>query len=195
MSPSQEVAAPEPRRGMPSPQLDEAEFKRRFRAQFQDPAFEPLGGGAGEGHGGGLGRLRQQPQEPAHAQGRARTSPIPTTTSPSTGSRRAPRSRRAERARGPERPAAHPPHQLLVALRAHLSRRDVEELAACRDRPRDLRGRGGRRGRSPRPLAPRLRIRAQHPSLQGLLLDRRARSATGPAPAIRTIRSARRRTG
>ena len=33
---------PEPRKGMPSPRLEEAEFKRRFRAQFQDQAFTPL---------------------------------------------------------------------------------------------------------------------------------------------------------
>ena len=34
--------APEPRKGMPSPQLDEAEFRKRFLSTFQDPAFEPL---------------------------------------------------------------------------------------------------------------------------------------------------------
>jgi multimeric flavodoxin WrbA len=34
--------APEPRKGTPSPRLDEAEFKHRFRAQFPDPAFIPL---------------------------------------------------------------------------------------------------------------------------------------------------------
>jgi multimeric flavodoxin WrbA len=34
--------APEPRKGMPSPRLDEGEFKRRFRSQFQDQAFETL---------------------------------------------------------------------------------------------------------------------------------------------------------
>ena len=34
--------APEPRKGMPSPRLPEEEFKRRFRTQFPDPAFEPL---------------------------------------------------------------------------------------------------------------------------------------------------------
>ncbi len=34
--------APEPRKGMPSPQLDEDEFRRRFRTQFQDPAFDTL---------------------------------------------------------------------------------------------------------------------------------------------------------
>jgi multimeric flavodoxin WrbA len=35
---------PEPRKGMPSPRLREAEFKRRFRSQFQDPCFERLQG-------------------------------------------------------------------------------------------------------------------------------------------------------
>jgi multimeric flavodoxin WrbA len=34
--------APEPRKGMPSPRLSEDEFKRRFREQFKDPAFDPL---------------------------------------------------------------------------------------------------------------------------------------------------------
>jgi multimeric flavodoxin WrbA len=34
--------APEPRKGMPSVELDEAEFRRRFVAQFPDPAFAPL---------------------------------------------------------------------------------------------------------------------------------------------------------
>ena len=35
-------SAPEPRRGMPSPRLEEQAFRDRFLAQFQDPAFEPL---------------------------------------------------------------------------------------------------------------------------------------------------------
>jgi multimeric flavodoxin WrbA len=34
--------APEPRKGMPNPRLDEQEFKRRFRAQYQDQAFDAL---------------------------------------------------------------------------------------------------------------------------------------------------------
>ena len=34
--------APEPRKGMPSPQLDEAEFRKRFLSQYIDPAFDPL---------------------------------------------------------------------------------------------------------------------------------------------------------
>ncbi|TPL76091.1 flavodoxin family protein [Mesorhizobium sp. B2-3-15] len=34
--------APEPRKGMPSPRLDEQAFKRRYGEQFNDPAFGPL---------------------------------------------------------------------------------------------------------------------------------------------------------
>jgi hypothetical protein len=33
---------PEPRKGMPSPQIDEVEFRKRFLSQFTDPAFGPL---------------------------------------------------------------------------------------------------------------------------------------------------------
>ncbi len=33
---------PEPRKGMPSPQLDEATFRQRFLARYIDPAFESL---------------------------------------------------------------------------------------------------------------------------------------------------------
>jgi len=31
-----------PRKGMPSPRLNEGEFRKRFLAQFQDPAFDAL---------------------------------------------------------------------------------------------------------------------------------------------------------
>jgi multimeric flavodoxin WrbA len=34
--------APEPRKGMPSPQLSEADFRARFLGQYQDPVFRPL---------------------------------------------------------------------------------------------------------------------------------------------------------
>jgi hypothetical protein len=40
---SRSGAEVEPRKGSPDPQLEEAEFKRRFLSQFPDPAFEPLG--------------------------------------------------------------------------------------------------------------------------------------------------------
>lgn len=36
--------APEPRTGMPSPRIDEREFKNRFRSQFQDSNFSDLQG-------------------------------------------------------------------------------------------------------------------------------------------------------
>jgi len=34
--------APKPRKGMPSPKLDEGQFKSRYREQFVDPAFDAL---------------------------------------------------------------------------------------------------------------------------------------------------------
>ncbi|MBV8168730.1 MAG: flavodoxin family protein [Alphaproteobacteria bacterium] len=37
------MAPPAPRKGMPSPRLSETEFRRRFLAQYTDPAFAPLG--------------------------------------------------------------------------------------------------------------------------------------------------------
>jgi multimeric flavodoxin WrbA len=37
-----------PRKGMPSPKLSEAEFKRRYAEQFVDPAFEPVRGALAE---------------------------------------------------------------------------------------------------------------------------------------------------
>lgn len=37
------AATPRPREGSASPRLDEAEFKRRFRSQFQDQAYDALG--------------------------------------------------------------------------------------------------------------------------------------------------------
>lgn len=36
------VATPSARKGSASPRLDEAEFKKRFRSQFQDQAYDPL---------------------------------------------------------------------------------------------------------------------------------------------------------
>ena len=36
------MAETTPRKGMPSPRLDEGEFRKRFLAQFQDPAYQPL---------------------------------------------------------------------------------------------------------------------------------------------------------
>ncbi|MDB5585780.1 MAG: putative multimeric flavodoxin [Devosia sp.] len=37
------LTAPEPRKGMPSTQLEQDEFKKRFRSQFIDPSFGALG--------------------------------------------------------------------------------------------------------------------------------------------------------
>jgi hypothetical protein len=42
-----QVTTPKPRKGMPSPRLNEAEFRSRFLSQFQDPGFDPLRGELG----------------------------------------------------------------------------------------------------------------------------------------------------
>jgi multimeric flavodoxin WrbA len=42
--PSIAEGVPAPRKGMPSPRLDEAEFKKRYREQFVDPAFGAVRG-------------------------------------------------------------------------------------------------------------------------------------------------------
>src|ERR671910_3322790 len=65
----------------------------------------------------------------------------------------------------------HLDRQRLVAERAHLPRRNVEKLAAAGDRPRNLRG-GRNAGARARPVAAGVRVRTQHPSMQGVLLDR-----------------------
>ena len=38
------VNVPDPRKGMPSPELDEAEFKKRFLSRFVDPAYDAVRG-------------------------------------------------------------------------------------------------------------------------------------------------------
>jgi hypothetical protein len=59
--------AVEPRKGMLSPRVEEAEFKRRFRSQFQDPAFEPLHAELDRITEAAWGRLQALEKEPTHA--------------------------------------------------------------------------------------------------------------------------------
>ena len=59
------------RKGMPSVQLDKAEFKRRFLAKFYDPDFEPLKGETRQDRRHRLGHLRRVPQSPARSESRA----------------------------------------------------------------------------------------------------------------------------
>lgn len=61
------VATTEPRTGLVSPRLDEAEFKRRFRSQFKDPAFEVLDTEVERTAGGCLGCLRAPAHQLANA--------------------------------------------------------------------------------------------------------------------------------
>ena len=74
--------APEPRKGMPSPQIDEAEFRKRFLSQFIDPAFEPLKAELDKVVGRRLGRLFATIARRRARTRRAKGSPIPITIWP-----------------------------------------------------------------------------------------------------------------
>jgi hypothetical protein len=54
------------RKGMPSVQLDKAEFKKRFLTQFYDPAFQPLQKETRQHRLCCMGRRRQPPQGATH---------------------------------------------------------------------------------------------------------------------------------
>ena len=155
--------APEPRKGMPSPRLGEGEFKRQFRAQFQDQAFTPLA---------------QELEKIAHAAWDAyehsRKSPHTRKAGPEfadpdyelsldwIAAREAVKSAQ-QRHEDSRRAGAYPPHQLLVPLGAYLPERDVEELQAGRGRARGARRCRRCGGRVSRSLAPRFGVRPQHP--------------------------------
>src|SRR6266508_364119 len=128
-----------PRKGMPSPRLNGDEFRKRFLAQFQDPAFDSLG--------------------------RELDSIAAAAWDAYSHSRPAPACRSHQ--------AGHSAHQLFVAQRAYLSRRNVEVLSLGRNRARGVRRRAGRCHRAARPQPPRFGIRAPYSSLQGLLLHGR----------------------
>ena len=167
-------AAPEPRKGMPDPAAGRGGVPRALPRALRRSRLRAAGRGDRADRDGRLGRLRRPPQEPGHPQGRPglRRSRLRPLGRLDRRARRDPRRRGAARRR---RAAARPPRQRLVAQRAHLPGRDVEELAAGRDRAR---GRSRQRPASRSSmldLSPaRLRVRPPHPPLQGLLLDRGA---------------------
>ena len=96
----------------------------------------PLAAGDRAARFGGLGRLFRPPKEPGHPKGRRRAMPIRTMICRSTGLLPATRSAPPRRGHERGRAGTSARHQCLAAQRAHLPRRDVEELAAGRDRPR-----------------------------------------------------------
>ena len=136
--------APEPRKGMPDPRLGEADFRRRFGARFADPAF------AGETDA--IDRLATIAWQ-AYRDGRK--APVTRKAGPGfadpdydlsvdwIAARDAIAAAEARHAASGPRP--RPPRQRLAAQRAHLPRRDVQELAPGRDRPL-----GPRRSAAPR---------------------------------------------
>ena len=135
---------PAPREGMPSPQLDEADFAPALPRAVPDPAFERAR----------APRSSDRRGRPGTATPNAARRPVTRKAGPGfadpdydlsvdwIAAREAIR-RGAGAARRPGRPAAHPADQRLVAQRAHLPGRDVEVLPAGRDRARGARGAGG----------------------------------------------------
>ena len=99
-----------------------------------------------------------------------RATPIPTTTSRSTGSRRAPGSIARRRPGPTRRRDARARHLRLAAQRRHLPRRDLEDVSPRRARQRRAEP-GQGRGRLPRPQPAHLGVRQEDPPVQGLRLD------------------------
>ena len=176
---SSETSEPdiEPRRGMPDPRLSREEFRRALPAPIRRPGVRSRCAGRLDA----LEAVAWDAYTPAaRRRTRARPdagSPIPTTICRSTGWRRAPRSRRRSAARRSGGARAHPDRQRLVAQRAHLPRRDVEELPAGRDRAR-----GDRRARRHAARSSSSTCRGSRPSTGATSI--RARPASRPRPPL-----------
>ena len=167
------MTEPDVRKGMPPVKLSREEFEKRYRSRFVDPAFAAAAARTRRHRRRGVGRLQPFAQGAADAQGWAglRRSRIRDRRRLARCARRHPGGAAPPRRCG--RDAAHSDHQRLVAQRAYLPRRDVEDLAAGRARRAGLRG-DGICGRHPRSVAAGVGIRPANPSLQVLRLDRDA---------------------
>ena len=164
--------APEPRKGMPSPQLDEPEFRARYLEQFADPAFDAARGEIDRIAAiawDGYSNHRKAPVTRKAGAGYA--DPDYDLSVDWIAAKE-----QIDRAQAEHDDTAEPPCILIVngsprsehTCPGEMSKswRMIETGAG------DLRGRR-HVGANPRPVAPHLRIWPQHPSLQGLLLDRR----------------------
>ncbi len=186
--------APAPRKGMPSPRLDEAEFKRRYREQFYDPAFDAA---AVE-----LDVITEIAWQ-AYAESRK----SPRTAKAGEGfadpdydlSLEWIAAKKAIDAAQKRRDAGSTRNILIVngssRSETHLPRRNVEKLSSRRDRERGVRGASRLHGRTARPVASFLRIygRDIHPCKA--CFSTAAPLCIGRARVIPTILSARPRTG
>ena len=186
-----------PRKGRPDSQLHRrGGIQRRFLGRFQDPAFRAV-----------QGELTRRRGWRGTAIRISRKSPHTRKAGPGFADPDydlavdwiAARERSTRRRRGMT--IRHEPSRILLINGSPRSEhtcpgRDVEVLAAARDRASEpRRDDGDMRSRGARSVAARLRIRPQHPSLQGLLLDRGGALPLAVLLLSRTIRSARRRTG
>lgn len=78
------MKAPKPRRGMPSPELGEEEFRKRFLSQFADPAFDRSKANSPASPAPRGKAIRKAAKVPRPAKP-AKATQTPITTSPSTG--------------------------------------------------------------------------------------------------------------
>ena len=162
--------ATEPRKGMPSPQLDEAEFKRRFLAPFNDPCFDRLaaelarvGDAAWDAYINSRKAPRTRKAGPGYADPDYELALdwIAASEAITTAARQ-------------HDDAAGPNRILLIngssRSEHHLPGRDVQIFQAGADRAGRVCAGQGRR-RFPRPVAPDVGIRPPHSSVQSLFLD------------------------
>jgi hypothetical protein len=154
-----------PRKGMPSPRLSAAEFRKRFLSQFQDPSFEPL---ASE-----LDKIAAAAWDAYD------------------GHRKSPHKRKA----GSEFADPNYELSVdWLAARAAIAdaRRDVEILSPPRNRTRSVRRFVRRRGARPEPLG--VGIWAAYSSVQGVLFTAAA-LCHWPCSCYPNYSLGRRRTG
>ena len=164
--------APAPRKGMPYVELDEAAFKRRFKAQFADPAFaaiqaelERIADAAWDGYANSRKSPRTRKAGPGYAD------PDYDLAADWIAARAA-----IDRAQAEYEDPAQPPCILIIngsSRSEHTCPGEMSKSWRLTEIAAEICGRGRGQGRDPQPLAPGLGIWRQHPPLQGLLLDRR----------------------
>ena len=124
------------RKGMPSVALNKAEFTKTGAARFHDPAFEPLQTEVAKIVEAAWDRYSDSRKAPytRPAGAALRRSQLRAVDRLDRGARRHRARRAPAEIQGGQ--VAHPADQRLDAQRPDLSRRDVQELPAGRDRPR-----------------------------------------------------------
>lgn len=163
--------APPPRKGMPSPRLDEHEFKRRYREQFFDPAFRP--------HDGAIETLTDVAWR---AYEDSRKSPVTRKAGPGFADPDydlsvdwiAARQAISDAQKRYQEDGARP--RILIvngsSRSEHTCPGEMSKTYRLVETARDtIETEAGLPGSNPRPFPARIRVRPRDPPLQGMLLD------------------------